>query len=102
MKGLSANQQSTIMVLTRYISRPINVSDVIRLNEMRVLASKFTNVWIPKGFCQVKKNPKIREKLGSGWVGQASTRIIIFFRNVFLCVFCVVFMFPNVSKKKIR
>ena len=26
-----------------------------------------------KGFCQVKKNQKIREKLGSGWVGQAPT-----------------------------
>ena len=28
-----------------------------------------------KGFCQVEKIPKIREKLGSGGVGQAPTRI---------------------------
>ena len=50
------------------------------------------------GFCQVKKNRKIREKLGSGWVGQAPTLKkpqFFFFRNVVL--FCVVFMFPNVS-----
>ena len=54
-----------------------------------------------RGFEKLKKNPKIREKLGSGWVGQAPTRIINFFENVvFLCVFCVVFLFPNVSKKK--
>ena len=51
-----------------------------------------------KGFCQVKKIKKIREKLGSGWVGQALTRILIFFWK--FCVFCVVFMFPNVEKKK--
>ena len=54
-----------------------------------------------KGFCQVKTIPKIRQKLGSVWVGQATTRIFIFWENlVFFCVFCVVFMFPNVSKKK--
>ena len=48
-----------------------------------------------KGFCQVKKNQKIREKLGSGWVGQAPTRIFLFFGHiVFFGVFCVVFMFP--------
>ena len=28
-----------------------------------------------KGFCQVERNKKIKEKLGSGWVGQAPTRI---------------------------
>ena len=54
-----------------------------------------------KGFCQVEKNPKIREKLGSGWVGQALTRILILFGNVVFSVFlCVVFMFFKVSKKK--
>ena len=39
-----------------------------------------------KGFCQVKKNPKIREKLGSGWVGQAPIR------NIFLFWKCCVFV----------
>ena len=52
-----------------------------------------------RGFIKLKKiKIKIREKLGSGWVGQAPTRIIIFGGK--FCVFCVVFMFPNVSKKK--
>ena len=53
---------------------------------------------ITKGFCQVKKNPKIREKLGSGWVGQGPTWIILIFWKcyVFLCFLCVVFMFQNV------
>ena len=37
------------------------------------------------------KNQKIREKLGSGWVGQAPSRIFIFL----FCVF-VLFVFPNV------
>ena len=54
-----------------------------------------------KGFCQVKKNPKIREKLGSGWVAQATTRIFFLGGGgvMFICVFCVVFMFLNVKKK---
>ena len=55
-----------------------------------------------KGFCQVKKIPKIRQKLGSVWVGQAPTRIFIFGGNlVFFGVFLCFFMFPNFSKKKI-
>ena len=33
---------------------------------------------VVKGFCQVKKIQKIREKLGSGWVGQAPNRIWFF------------------------
>ena len=40
-----------------------------------------------KGFCQVKTNPKIREKLRSGWVGHDPT--------------CVVFMFSHVKNKLI-
>ena len=52
-----------------------------------------------KGFCQIEKIKKIREKLGSGWVGQAPTRIIIFFGNV---VFFVLFScFQMFQKKKI-
>ena len=43
-----------------------------------------------KEFCQAKKIQKIREKLRSGWVGQAPTR-------TFLCVFCV-FLFVHVSQ----
>ena len=53
--------------------------------------------YIDKGFCQVKRNPKIREKLGSGWVGQAPTRICLFFEN--LVFFCVVFLLYMFSKK---
>ena len=42
-----------------------------------------------KGFCQVKTNTKIREKLGSGFVGQAATRILFFKCCVFLSCFFV-------------
>ena len=53
---------------------------------------------ISKGFCQVKINPKTREKLGSGWVGQALTRIIIFLGNfVFFMFFVVFFVVEHVS-----
>ena len=51
-----------------------------------------------KGFCQVKKNPKIREKLGSGRVGQASIRICLFFLK--FCVFLCCFLAVYVSKKR--
>ena len=53
-----------------------------------------------RGFVKLK-NPKIREKLGSGWVGQAPTRIINFLEM--LCVLCFLFcvhMLLKVSKKK--
>ena len=46
--------------------------------------------------------PKIREKLESGLVDQAPTRTFFWGGGgilCFFCVFCVVFMFPNVSKK---
>ena len=49
------------------------------------------NYLIIKGFCQVKKNQKIREKLGSGWVGQAPTRIFFFFGNFVLFSYFHVF-----------
>ena len=49
-----------------------------------------------KGFCQVKTIPKIREKLGSGWVEQAPTGIFFFLKY---CVFCVIFIVVHVSKK---
>ena len=39
-----------------------------------------------RGFVKLK-NPKIREKLGSGWVGQAPTH------NYFCVKFCVFFVF---------
>ena len=51
-----------------------------------------------KGFCQVKKHPKIREKLGIGWVGQDSNRIFfieILYFFVFLCRFVVVDVSKN-------
>ena len=51
-----------------------------------------------KGFCQVKKNPKIREKLGSGWVGQAPNRILIF--SLKCCVFFVLFSCFQLFQKK--
>ena len=53
-----------------------------------------------KGFCQVKTIPKIREKLGSGWVGQAPTRIIIFWGKVVFFVFFVLFSFFQMVQKK--
>ena len=37
-----------------------------------------------RGFVKLKK---IREKLGSGWVGQAPTRIFFFEISCFLCCF---------------
>ena len=40
-----------------------------------------------KRFCQVKKNPKIREKLGSGWVGKVATRIFFFYYFFFFLLF---------------
>ena len=43
---------------------------------------------ISKGFGQVEKNKKIREKLGSGWVGQALIQICFFGEiSSFLCCF---------------
>ena len=60
---------------------------------MRSCISRFKSmildmlVLIAKGFCQVKNNTKFREKLGSGWVGEAPTRIIFFFFSEILCVF---------------
>ena len=38
-----------------------------------------------RGFVKLKDIPKIREKLGSGWVGQAPSRILHFLRK--MCVF---------------
>ena len=53
-----------------------------------------------RGFVKLKKFQK-SAKNESGWVGQAPTLIRIFFLKMFfLCVFCVVFMFITVSKKK--
>ena len=51
-----------------------------------------------RGFVKFLKNPKILEKLESGWVGEAPTQILIFLGK--FCVFCVVVIFPNVSKKQ--
>ena len=53
---------------------------------------------IIQGFCQLKENPKIREKLGSGWVCPAPTRICFLFWK--FCVFCAVFVVVHVSKKQ--
>ena len=47
------------------------------------------------GFCQVKKNQKIREKLGSGWVGQAPTRISFLEILCLLMLFFSLYMFPK-------
>ena len=59
-----------------------------------------------RGFVKLQKKKKIREKLGSDWVGQAPTRIFFFGGGeccVLLCfLFCVVFMFPIFSKKKYK
>ena len=46
-----------------------------------------------KEFCQAEKIPKIREKLGSGWVGQARARF--FLRKVYFCCCCTCFEKKN-------
>ena len=51
-----------------------------------------------RGLVKLKKNQKIREKLGSGWVGQAPTRISSFFGNIVF--FCVVFLRCTCFPKK--
>ena len=48
-----------------------------------------------RGFLKLKKIQKFVKKLGSGWVGEAPTRICLFF--IKLVFFCVVFF----EKKKI-
>ena len=51
---------------------------------------------IPRRFVKFKKLKKIREKIGSGWEGQALTRIFFFFLMLcFFVFFCVVFMCPK-------
>ena len=57
-----------------------------------------------KGFCQVNKLPKIREKLGSGWVGQAPNRIFFFVWKccVFLFFFVLFSCFQLFQKKKLE
>ena len=47
-----------------------------------------------------KKNPKIREKRGSGWVGHAPTRIFIIFCTFFCFVFFVLFSCSQMFQKK--
>ena len=47
---------------------------------------------LTKGFCLSLKNPKIREKHGSGWVREAPTRIFFWGGRV-------VSFFVHVSKK---
>ena len=55
-----------------------------------------------KGFRQVKQNKKIKEKLGSGWVGQALTRIMNFFlKSCFFVIFVLFSYFQMFQKKKI-
>ena len=57
-----------------------------------------------RGFCQIKKNQKIREKLGSGWVGQATTQNFFFGGGgnfVFFVCFFVLFSCFQMCKKKI-
>ena len=49
-----------------------------------------------KGFCQSKKNPKIREKLGNGLEGQAPTQF--FFSVFFLWCLLLLYMFPKKYK----
>ena len=92
-EGVSATLESGRYVLSYSRGR----FDLVKYSILRIFyQTEIMNGW---GFCQVKKNQKIREKLGSGWVGQAPTRIF-FLKFCRFVSFCVVFMFPNVSKKK--
>ena len=55
-----------------------------------------------KGFCQVKKNPKIREKHRSGWVGQARTQILFFLEMLCFFVSFVLFLLFYMFRKKLK
>ena len=67
----------------------------LNINHFICLSPSKTKSTCRQGSCQ-GKNPKIRQKLGGGWVGQASTQI--FCVCLFLYVFFVLF-FEHVSKK---
>ena len=60
----------------------------------RIGGENFTDSY--SGFVKLKKNQKIREKLGSGWVGQVPTRILLFFWK--FCIFFLCVLFFHVSK----
>ena len=51
-----------------------------------------------RGFVKLKKNPKNREILGSGWVGLSSPNSDFFFEN---CVFFYVFVLFSCFQNKL-
>ena len=55
-----------------------------------------------KEFCQDKKNQKIREKLGSEWVGRGPTQIFIFLGEIlcFLVLLMLLSCFQMFQKRK--
>ena len=56
---------------------------------------------LTKGLFPIKKNLKIREKLGSRWVGQAPARILFLGKFcVFFVFFVLFFVVVHVSPKK--
>ena len=82
-EGVSATLESGRYVLSYSRGR----FDLVKYSILRIFyQTEIMNGW---RFCQVKKNQKIREKLGSGWVGQAPTRIFFFeilsFREFLRC-----------------
>ena len=56
-------------------------------------------IFVFKGFVKLKKIKKITKKSWK-WVGGSSPNSDFYFFGRF-CVFCVVFMFPNVPKKNL-
>ena len=61
------------------------------------ITSVMQNQTTIRGFVKLKQF----QKSGKNWVGQDPTRIIFFGGEMFFfCVLCVVFMFPNLKKKK--
>ena len=70
-----------------------------------ILHSKYTHVCrrrcaTTKGLCQVKQITKSREKLGSGWVGQAQLGFNFNFGMVVFFVFFVLFSCFQMFLKK--
>ena len=90
--NLKPNISKTWCLNTHFI--PNNSDLICWYNELK------TSKVMLRGFVKLKKIPKIREKLGTGWVGQDPTRISFLFGNiVFFCVFFSLFMFPEKLKK---
>ena len=89
----------------------------VRLNSSRLLTTLFwelcsgffwstinLTIFLPihqetKGFCQIEKNKKSKKSDKNSEVGQAPTRICLWFGNVVFSVFFLLYMLPKRNKK---